>query len=388
MTRFRTSFGALALLLGGLWGGIWGGLWATPLAALETPARHALLVDFDTGAVLLEKDAEAPMAPASMSKLMTVYLVFQALKEQGLGLDDTFVVSKKAWKMGGSRMFVEVGKEVRVEDLLKGVIIQSGNDACIVLAEGLAGSEEAFVEEMNAVAAKIGLEDSHFTNSSGWPDPEHVMSAWDLARLTERLIRDFPKGYELFKVKEFTYNKIRQGNRNPLLYKNLGADGLKTGHTKGSGYGLVASARRKERRLILVLNGLESVNQRSRESARLLGWGFRQFQNYRLFDVGEEVGRAGVWLGTADTVSLVLERPLSATLPRKARKEMKVTIVYDGPVPAPITKGARIATLRVEAKGIDPVEYPLLAADDVGRRGPFGRLWGALTYLALGAGAN
>ena len=384
MKRFQRSFGALALLLGG----IWGGLWAMPLAALETPARHALLVDFDTGAVLLEKDAEAPMAPASMSKLMTVYLVFQALKEQGLGLDDTFVVSKKAWKMGGSKMFVEVGKEVRVEDLLKGVIIQSGNDACIVLAEGLAGSEAAFVEEMNALAAKIGLEDSHFTNSSGWPDPEHVMSAWDLARLTARLIRDFPDGYKLFKIKEFTYNKIRQGNRNPLLYKNLGADGLKTGHTKASGYGLVASARRKDRRLILVLNGLESVNQRSRESARLLSWGFRQFQNYRLFGVGEEVGRAGVWLGTADTVSLVLERPLSVTLPRKARKEMKVTIVYDGPVPAPITKGARIATLRVEAKGIDPAEHPLLAADDVGRRGPFGRLWGALTYLALGAGAN
>ncbi len=214
------------------------------------------------------------------------------------------------------------------------------------------------------------------------------MSAWDLARLSKVLIREFPEHYKLFKVKEFTYNKIRQGNRNPLLYDSLGADGLKTGHTKASGYGLVASAVRKDRRLILVLNGLTSVNQRSRESSRLLGWAFRRFANYKLFGQGEAVGEANVWLGTEDAVPLVLERPLTVTVPRKARKEMQVTISYDGPVPAPIAKGTRIATLRIEAKGVPAVEKPLLAARDVERRGPLGRLWGALTHVVLGAGAE
>jgi D-alanyl-D-alanine carboxypeptidase (penicillin-binding protein 5/6) len=362
------------------------GFLAQPAAAIETPARHALLVDHVTGAVLLEKDAEAPMAPASMSKLMTVYMVFLALEEQGLTLGDTFEVSEKAWKMGGSKMFVEVGKRVRVGDLLNGVIIQSGNDACIVLAEGLAGTEEAFAEEMNAVAARLGLRDSHFTNASGWPHPEHVMSAWDLVRLSQRLITDFPEYYKLFKVKEFTYNKIKQGNRNPLLYNGSGADGLKTGHTRASGYGLVASAKRKDRRLILVVNGLDSVNARSRESSRLLGWAFRQFSNHKLFGSGDEVGKAQVWLGTEDTVPLVLAEPLTVTIPRKARKEMKVTISYDGPVAAPIAEGTAIATLRVSAKGLPTVEKPLLAGRDVERRGPLGRLWGALTHVVLGAG--
>lgn len=380
MNDARTFTAAVALVAGLV------GFLAQPAAAIETPARHALLVDHVTGAVLLEKDAEAPMAPASMSKLMTVYMVFLALEEQGLTLGDTFEVSEKAWKMGGSKMFVEVGKRVRVGDLLNGVIIQSGNDACIVLAEGLAGTEEAFAEEMNAVAARLGLRDSHFTNASGWPHPEHVMSAWDLVRLSQRLITDFPEYYKLFKVKEFTYNKIKQGNRNPLLYNGSGADGLKTGHTKASGYGLVASAKRKDRRLILVVNGLDSVNARSRESSRLLGWAFRQFANHKLFGPGDEVGKAQVWLGTEDTVPLVLAEPLTVTIPRKARKEMKVTISYDGPVAAPIAEGTAIATLRVSAKGLPTVEKPLLAGRDVERRGPLGRLWGALTHVVLGAG--
>ncbi len=380
MNDARTFTAAVALVAGLV------GFLAQPAAAIETPARHALLVDHVTGAVLLEKDAEAPMAPASMSKLMTVYMVFLALEEQGLTLGDTFEVSEKAWKMGGSKMFVEVGKRVRVGDLLNGVIIQSGNDACIVLAEGLAGTEEVFAEEMNAVAARLGLRDSHFTNASGWPHPEHVMSAWDLVRLSQRLITDFPEYYKLFKVKEFTYNKIKQGNRNSLLYNGSGADGLKTGHTRASGYGLVASAKRKDRRLILVVNGLDSVNARSRESSRLLGWAFRQFSNHKLFGSGDEVGKAQVWLGTEDTVPLVLAEPLTVTIPRKARKEMKVTISYDGPVAAPIAEGTAIATLRVSAKGLPTVEKPLLAGRDVERRGPLGRLWGALTHVVLGAG--
>ncbi|MDP6709029.1 MAG: D-alanyl-D-alanine carboxypeptidase family protein [Alphaproteobacteria bacterium] len=360
---------------------------AAPAAALETPARHALLIDFETGTVLLEKDSDVPMPPASMSKLMTSYMAFHALKNQDLDLDHTFTVSKKAWKMGGSKMFVEVNKEVRVGDLLLGVIVQSGNDACIVLAEGLAGTEEAFAQEMNEMAKKIGLRDSTFRNASGWPDPEHLMSARDLAELSRRIITDFPKYYEYFKIKEYTYNKIRQGNRNPLLYKSLGADGLKTGHTEASGYGLVASAKQGDRRLILVVNGLKSVNQRSRESARLLNWGFRQFNNYVLFKPGEAVAEGLVWLGAQETVPLVLEKGLTVTLPRKARRGMKVSAVYDGPIPPPIRKGQVVARLRVEAPGAEAVEHPLIAAADVEQLGPVGRLWAALRHLLLGAAA-
>ncbi len=220
------------------------------------------------------------MPPASMSKLMTIYMVFERLTDGRLKPGDTFTVSKKAWQMGGSKMFVEVGKEVTIAELLRGVIVQSGNDACIVLAEGIGGTEEAFAEEMGKRAGEIGLTQSSFRNASGWPDPDHMMSAHDLATLAALLIRKFPDQYPIFKEKEFSYAGIRQGNRNPLLYKNIGADGLKTGHTEASGYGLVASAVRDGRRLVLVVNGLGSVNERSKESARLLRYGFRDFSNY------------------------------------------------------------------------------------------------------------
>jgi len=354
---------------------------------IDTPAKHALLIDHASGMILLDKESDVPMPPASMSKLMTVYMVFRALKEGHLKLDDVMHVSEKAWKMGGSKMFVEVGSEISVHDLLLGVIVQSGNDACVVLAEGMAGSEEAFAERMNAEAKSIGLQNSNFVNASGWPDPNHLMSARDLVRLAEHLITEFPNYYEMFAIKEFTYNKIRQGNRNPLLYKNVGADGLKTGHTEGSGYGLVASAVSDGRRLTLVLNGLESVNQRSRESTRLLNWGFRNFGNYQLFKAGETVTGGLTWLGDEETVPLVLERPLTVTLARVARKEMKVSVVYDGPIPTPIQKGAEVARLRVEAPDTPTIERPLVAGADVGRLGLAGRLWSALMQLLLGSAA-
>jgi D-alanyl-D-alanine carboxypeptidase (penicillin-binding protein 5/6) len=355
-----------------------------PATELETPARHALLLDHQSGMILLDKDSDTPMPPASMSKLMTVYMVFKALKSGRLKPEDKFQVSEKAWQMGGSKMFVEVNSEVSVHDLLLGVIVQSGNDACIVLAEGLAGSEAAFAEQMNEAAKGLGLTNSHFTNASGWPDPLHLMSARDLAILAERLIGEFPELYELFKLKEFTYNKIRQGNRNPLLYKNFGADGLKTGHTQDSGYGLVASALRDGRRITLVLNGLGSVNERSRESARLLEWGFRNFDNYQLFKAGETVTQGLTWLGASETVPLVIEAPLTVTLARAARKAMKVKVVYDGPIPAPIAKGAAVATLRIEAPDSPLIERPLLTGADVDRLGLAGRLWSALMHLLLG----
>ena len=306
-----------------------------PAVALETIAREAILVDATTDEVLLEKNADAPMAPASMSKMMTIYMVFERLRDGRLSLDATLPVSEIAWrkggaKSGGSTMFLEPGSRVRVEALLRGIVVQSGNDASIVIAEGLSGSEQAFATEMTQRGRALGLRDTTFTNATGWPDPDHLTTARDLAILARRTIRDFPDYYHYYSEKNFTFNGIRQGNRNPLLYKEMGADGLKTGHTAASGYGLAASVGRGDRRLILILNGLPSIKARARESERLIEWGFREFGNYHLFKAGEEVTKADVWLGENATVPLVIESDLLITLPRKSRRKMKVIVTYGG----------------------------------------------------------
>ena len=352
--------------------------------ALETSAREAILIDVSSNTVLFEKDADASMPPASMSKIMTAYVTFQRLKEGRLSLEDKLPVSEKAWRKGGSKMFVEVGNEVRVEDLLRGVIVQSGNDACIVLAEGLSGSEEAFAEEMTRVAREIGMADSTFTNSTGWPDPNHRMTARDLALLAQRTIEDHPEFYHLYSETEFTYHGIRQGNRNPLLYKSLGADGLKTGHTEEAGYGLTASAVRGDRRVVLVINGLESVRARSEEAARLIAWAFREFETYKLFDPSEVVEDAPVWQGTEDSVPLVFPEGLKVTLSRQARRDMTVKVAYTAPIPAPIEAGQEVASLVIETGQGEPLRYPLLAGEAVEQRGAIGRLWSGLRYLVLG----
>jgi len=357
--------------------------------AIETIAKQAYLMDMATGEVLFEKNGETPMPPASMSKMMTVYMLFERLRDGSLSMDDTFLVSEDAWrrggaKSGGSTMFLEPGKKVRVEDLIRGIIIQSGNDACIVVAEGLASSELAFAEEMTARGKEIGLKNSVFKNATGWPDPEHRTTARDLAMLAKRTINDFPKFYHFYSEKEFTYNTIRQINRNPLLYRNINSDGLKTGHTEESGYGLTASATKGDRRLILVVNGLPTKKDRSREPDRLLSWGFREFNNYKLFSAGEEVTKADVWLGEEATVALVIEKEMLLTLPRKARRKMKVSIKFENPVPAPIAKGQEIAKLVMTAPGREPVEVPLLAAAEVKRLGLMGRLGTALKAIVLG----
>jgi D-alanyl-D-alanine carboxypeptidase (penicillin-binding protein 5/6) len=358
---------------------------AWPAAGIETSAREVILVDNDTGAVLLDSGSDLPMPPASMSKIMTVYMVFEALREERISLDTTFPVSEKAWRMGGSKMFVEIGSEVRVEDLLRGVIVQSGNDACIVLAEGLAGSEEAFAELMTKRAGEIGMRESTFANSTGWPDPNQRMSARDLAHLASQIIRGFPEYYGYFAEKEFVWSEIRQGNRNPLLYKNIGADGLKTGHTEEAGYGLTASAVQDDRRLILVVTGLESVKERSSEATKLLTWGFRQFDNYALFKEGEEVDEAPVWLGELPSVPLVAKEDVVVTLGRDARRDMKVTLTYDGPIPSPVIAGDQIAQLTITAPGMDkPRVVPLLAGADVPRLGPIGRIMGSIKHLIFG----
>ncbi len=348
---------------------------------IATPAKQAFLVDFDTGAVLYAKEADKPMPPASMSKLMTVYMVFEAIKNNNLGLDDKFAVSRKAWQMAGSKMFVKVDTDVSVRELLNGIIVLSGNDACVVVAEGMAGTEEEFANWMTEKAHKLGLTHSQFRNASGWPDPEHYMSARDLAKLAAILIREFPELYKLFAVKEYTYSDIRQPNRNPLLFKKVGADGLKTGHTQAAGFGLVASAKQRDRRLIMVLNGMASATQRANESARLLNIGFRQYSNVDLFKAGEKVETAKVWLGDADEVPLVAEGDLKVTLPRAGKKKIKFFVEYEGPIKAPIRKGQHVANLRVEAPNMSDLVIPLVAGRDVAKASVFSQIFPKLWHL-------
>ena len=357
---------------------------ASSVPAIDTQARNAIIVDFDTGAVLLDKNADQVMPPASMSKIMTAYIVYDALKKGKLSLDDILPVSEKAWRTGGSKMFVPFPGRVRVEDLIRGMIVQSGNDACIVLAEGIAGSEEAFVEQMNEKAKQLGLTNSHFANVTGLPDPDEHMTARDLATLARRLIIDFPEYYHYDSEKDFTFNKIRQGNRNPLLYKDLGADGLKTGHTEEAGYGLTASAVRDGRRVIMVLSGMDKSNIRAQESERLLDWAFREFNDYRLFKKGDVIDQADVWLGATPKVAVTTPGDVVVTLPRAARRSMKVVAHYDRPARAPVTAGTPLGKLTVSADGVDPAEFPLVAAQSVPKLGPLGRVAVAAGYLLWG----
>ncbi len=359
---------------------------AAAAAVFDTAAKAAILIDYRTGQVLFEKNADEPRPPASMSKLMTAYLVFERLEEGSLRLEDELPVSEKAWRTGGSRTFVQVGTRVKVVDLLRGMIVQSGNDASVVLAEALAGSERAFAELMNAKAAELGLTNSNFVNATGLPDPDHYMSVRDLAMLARRIIREFPEYFTFYSQREFTYNNIRQFNRNPLLRKKVpGVDGMKTGYTKEAGFGLVATAEREGRRLILVVAGLESARDRAIEAERLLEFGFREFREYRLFEPGVPVVEADVWLGEAEKVPLVSRELVAVTLSRQAREDLEVRVRYDNPVPAPVSAGQELGTLVVTAPGIEPLTVPLVAGGEVPKAGMLGRIMGAIGYLVGGA---
>ena len=350
----------------------------------ETGAEAAFLLDLETEQVLYAKDPDKPIPPASMSKLMTTYMVLEQLKDGRIRMDDTLPVSEKAWRKGGSKMFVEVGKRVRIDDLLRGIIVLSGNDACIVVAEGLAGSEESFARDMTAKGEEIGLLNSTFRNASGWPHPEHLMTARDLATLARRLIEDFPEHYGIFAERKFEYSGIPQTNRNLLLGRVPGADGLKTGHTEEAGYGLVASAIRDGRRLISVAVGLDTAEERALENERLLEYGFRRFQNYSLMTRGEEIERASVWLGNEPTVPLVVDRDIKLSLPEAARRSMKVKLLYETPLPAPIQAGEQVATIEIEAPGLAFEAVPVYAGADVAKADFVGRVTGALEYLIFG----
>ncbi|WP_051329368.1 D-alanyl-D-alanine carboxypeptidase family protein [Geminicoccus roseus] len=364
-------------------------LLATPAAAqpvaFETKARAAIMIDHRTGTVLFAKEPDLRLPPASMSKLMTAYMVFDAIRAGRLSEDDELPVSEKAWRTGGSKMFVEVGKRVKVGDLIRGVIIQSGNDACVVIAEGMAGSEEAFARQMTAKGEEIGLTGSNFANSNGLPDPDHWMTVRDLATLARALIAEFPEYYSIYSEEEFTYNGIRQFTRNPLLRSGVpGVDGLKTGHTEEAGYGLVASAMRGDRRIILVMAGLDSVQERAGESARLLEFGFREFEEFLLFREGQTVQEAPVWLGEQPTVAMVPADDVAMTLSRGARPGLTVKVAWDDPIPAPVAKGQPLANLTVVAPGHEPVVVPLVAGADVPSASWFGRIWSLSMYYVRG----
>ena len=358
--------------------------------AIETQARNAILMDYDTGQYLYVKDHEKMVPPASMSKLMTVNMIFEKLKDGSLSLDDTFTVSERAWKLGGaasggSTMFLKIGEKVRVEDILKGILIQSGNDACIVAAENLAGSEDDFAEMMNKRARELGLNNSSFANSTGLPHPDQKMSVEDLAKLARHIIKEFPEFYHIFSEKYYTHNNITQGNRNPLLYSMPNADGLKTGHTEEAGFCLTASAKKGERRLIEVMTGMNSNKERSEEAERLMEWGFREFNNYNLLNKGQTIAEIPVVFGSEKQVRLVVPETVKRTLKKSQAPKIKMTAVYDKPVKAPVAAGDKLGEVRIELDGQEMENLPLVADRNVEKLGFFGRIGQNLKYLLFGA---
>lgn len=349
-----------------------------------TLARFAFMVDPQTSTVLLYKDAETPMAPSSMAKMMTIYIIFEELAAGRLKLDSRFRVSERARAMGGSRMFLELGSEVTVEDLIKGIIVLSGNDACVVIAEGLSGTEEAFAERMTKRARELGLTKSVFKDASGWPYEGQYTTARDLAVLSHRTIEDFPQYYRYYAEQNWTYNNIRQDNRNRLLKMTPGTDGLKTGHTEEGGYGQATSAVRDGRRLILVVNGLTSMAERAQETSRLMEWGFRESTNTTVFRAGDTVVEAPVWLGAQEKVPLVIPKAVLITSPAGQPPSPRVVARFEGPIPAPIAKGTKIGTAVITLADGKAMEYPLEAGADVPRMGVVSRVGTMIKHYLFG----
>ena len=352
-----------------------------PAYALETTARSALVVDYNTGTVLLSKNADAPMPPASMSKLMTLNLIFEALDDGRLTMEDTFRVSAEASQKGGSKMFVREGARVRIEDLIRGVIVQSGNDACIVLAEGLSGTEDEFAKRMTQRARELGMMNSNFVNATGWPDPGQEMSAEDLVFLAKRLIEKFPQYYGYFAEESFTWENIVQNNRNPLLSLGIGADGLKTGHTEEAGYGLVGSAVNEDRRIIFMIGGLDSALARSTEAERIARWAFREFEMKTLFKAGELIDSANVWLGAEKSVGMALSNDVELLLHLESLTEITAHYTYTDPVEAPVRSGQKLGDLIVMVPGSDSMYFPISALNSVEAGGFVERISAAAEIL-------
>ena len=352
----------------------------------QTAAPYAILLDADNGTVLFEKGADTPVPPSSLAKLMTAELVFKQLTDDKLKLEDEFLVSENAWRRGGapsrtSSMFAELHSRVKVKDLISAVIIQSANDACIVLAEGIAGNEGAFATRMNARAKELGLNSANFTNPTGLPDKAMKISVRDLSRLAQHIIRTYPQFYNIYGEKEFTWNNIRQYNRNPLLNLGIGADGMKTGFTNDGGYGLVGSAVQSGWRLIVVVNGLKTDKERAEEGKRLLEWGFRSFEAKLLFADGQNIGDAKVYGGKTGSVPLVAKGAVNVMVQKNTSEKIIARVVYTGPVPAPITQGQPIAKLKITRGDIVALEVPLQAAESVETGSMTGRAIDAVSEL-------
>jgi serine-type D-Ala-D-Ala carboxypeptidase (penicillin-binding protein 5/6) len=355
----------------------------------QTAAPYAIMVDVESGSVLYEKSADTPTPPSSMAKLMTTEVVFNEIKQGRIKTDDEYMVSEDAWRRGGapshtSSMFVPIHSRVRVEDLLHGAIVMSGNDACITLAEGIAGNESAFATMMNDRARQLRLTKSYFTNATGLPDPAQKVSVRDLARLARHIIRTYPDFYPIFGQHEFTWNKIRQQNRNPLLAMNLGADGMKTGFTNDGGYGLVGSTVQNGARLIVVVNGLKSAKERADEAKKIIEFGYRGFEPKPLFEAGQVVGHARLFGGASGSVPLVAEGPIGVLMPKNTTDRLTAKIVYSGPVPAPVRQGQQLASLNIYRGDRMVADVPLFAAEDVGRGNLPRRAFDAATELVFG----
>lgn len=348
---------------------------------LKIAARSYLLSDFQTGQVLAGQNAHERIEPASLTKLMTAYVVFSALKQNQIALEQTVPVSESAWRMIGSRMFIEPNKPVTVDALIRGMIVQSGNDACIALAEAVAGSEENFTKLMNAEAQRLGMKNTHFTNTTGLPDPEHYTTAYDLTLLATAIIRDFPEFYPLYSQKEYTYNNITQPNRNRLLWLDPHVDGMKTGWTKTAGYCLITSATRDKRRLISVIIGANSANARSIESQRLLNYGFQFYDTLHLYKKNDSLASIHLWKGTQNELKAGFDRDVYFTLPKGQADKLKATMEYKQPLIAPIRIGQEVGTVKFTLDDKVVETYPLVSLENVDTANFIGRAWDSVKLL-------
>ena len=360
------------------------GAFAAAAPVPQPPAIAAtghLLMDYHSGAVLAENNADKRLEPASLTKIMTAYTVFRELQEGNISLQDQVLVSEKAWKTQGSRMFIEVGKRVSVDDLIHGMIVASGNDACVALAEHIAGSEEAFAALMNKHALELDMQNTHFTNSTGLPDAQHYSTPRDVLKVTRAIIKEFPEYYKIYSVKEFTYNKITQRNRNRLLWRDPSVDGVKTGHTKAAGYCLVSSAKREGMRLMSVVMGTQSDQARAKESQKLLNYGFRFFQTHRLYPANQALKKIRVWKGSRDYLAVGLEHDLHVTIPRGSYDQLNAITRIKSSILAPVKKGQRVGRLIIEHNGNILDEVALVALENVSEGGIFHNLADSLLMM-------
>ena len=355
---------------------------------IDTKAEQAVVIDFDTMEVLFDKNANDQVIPASMTKIMTVYVAFDRIKNTDYSITNKCRISPKAYKMGGSRTFLEIDDQVTVDDLLKGIIVQSGNDASIALAECLGGTEEDFSKLMNVYADRLGMVNTNFVNSSGWPDKQHYSSVYDIAILSNALIKNFPELYSYFSMDEFTYNDISQPNRNKLLKQVEGADGLKTGFTKKSGWGIAASSNRNNRRITVVINGTNSSRSRLNESANLMNWAFDQTSQKVLVEKGQIIKKTDVWLGVEPSINLISSKKIVSTLSFDQIQLMKSKIEYTKPVAAPIIQGQELGTLIINIDGKPNISIPLVAEKNINKVNPFIKIIAAAKYLLFGNSLN